>query len=101
VSNNPSTVLGLASTSTLFDANQSACEAVRGCANQATLLGVADLYMSFDVHFVDGTGKGEAGCAWECRIFGGANEDMDVFSVRNESVKAVFGYSGVVSLDIL
>jgi len=100
IANNPSTVLGLATTSTLFDSKLTACDAVRSCANQATLLGAANLYMSFDVHFVDGTGKGEQGCAWECRTFGAANTDMDVFSVRNESVKVAFGYSGVVSLDL-
>jgi len=60
--------------------------------------------MSFDLHYVDevdSAGACEADGSsgvWECVTYSGVNSDQSVFSVRNESVAAVFGYSGTLQI---
>lgn len=92
--NNPSNTLGLLQTNTQFPASQSACQAVANCANQASLLGLASLALSFDLHFTDGS-DGSA-CGWTCSTYALGNTNTGVFNVKNDSVKAVFGYSGAL-----
>jgi len=94
---NPGNLLNGVLTRTVaqFPSTISACDAVSQCSNEGALLGLANVLMSFDLHLVE---NASGGCsAWECVLYGGANTDASQFNVNNASIKAVYGYSGVIA----
>jgi len=94
---NPGNLLNGVLTRTVaqFPSTISACDAVSQCSNKGALLGLANVLMSFDLHLVE---NASGGCsAWECVLYAGANTDASQFNVNNASIKAVYGYSGVIA----
>jgi len=95
--NNPGNLLNglLSRTVVEFPSTITACDAVSRCSNEGSLLGLANVPQSFDLHLVESANDGCS--AWECVLYGGANTDDSQFNVRNDSIKTVFGYSGTVA----